>query len=136
MIQKLTKSNSITTTLVVPRARVRLLADYGGMLSTSLYLLRGGAAAAGLLGPTAGYRGGDWLFLVLSDGLIVAATRQCTTRPRRLALWLALFAATVLLADRYPVLEQAQIAISLGLMGVHLLNLRHCRRCLTQASSS
>lgn len=114
-------------------SRTRLLADYGGVLSAGLCALHCAAGPVLLAwwGGRPATGDGDWLFLLLSGALVVLATRQRCTRGLRLALWgnLALFAATVLLADRYPVLEKAQYVGSCGLIGVHLLNLRYCRRC-------
>jgi len=114
----------------------RVWADYGGVVNATLCLLH---CAAGplLLAWWSGTQGAepssywDALFLVLSGVLIVGATWRLSSPGLRLALWFffALFAATVLLADRWPWLELVQYAASLGLAGTHLLNLRHCRRC-------
>ncbi len=126
--------------MVKTTSRVRLLADYGGVLSAVLCALH--CAAGPVLLAWWGVRStaedGDWLFLLLSLGLGLLATRQLSTWQLRLALGggLALFAATVLLADCYPILEHVQYAVSVGLIGVHLLNLRHCRRCLAAADNS
>jgi hypothetical protein len=114
----------------MPSPHIRLLADYGGALSAGLCLLH--CAAGPLLLVWWGRQpiadDGDLIFLLLSAGMVVLATWTLWTG-------LALFAATVLLADRYPLLEYVQYAVSIGLLGTHLLNLRHCRRCLTRAAA-
>jgi len=116
----------------------RVLADYGGIINASLCLVH---CAAGplLLAWWSGTRSQElsphWgtLFLVLSGILVLGATWRLSSQWIRLALWalFALFAATELLAERWPWLELVQYAASLGLVGTHLLNLRHCRRCAT-----
>ncbi len=119
--------------------RLRRAADYGGALSAGLCLLH--CAAGPLLlawwgGQPAQHKGTDHLiFLGLSAGLVALATRQLSSPRLRSALWagLGLLATTVMLADRYPWLEYAQYGASLGLLGAHLLNLRHYRRCLASA---
>jgi hypothetical protein len=116
-------------------SRVRLWADYCGVLNAGVCAVHcaAGPLILALWGakPNSNEDNGDLIFLLLSVVLVVAASGRLSTWQLRLALWtgLVLFAATVLLADRYPVLEYAQYAVSFGLMGVHLLNLRHCRRC-------
>ncbi len=115
-------------------SRLRKAADYGGALSAGLCLVH--CAAGPLLlawwggQPTLHEGAGDLLFLGLSAGLVVLATRRLSSPRLRAALWagLGLFAIAVLLAARYPWLEYAQYGASLGLLGAHLLNLRHCRR--------
>jgi hypothetical protein len=122
-------------------SRVRLWADYGGVLNAGLCAVHCAAGPFILtlwgVKPTASVGNGDLIFLLLSAVLVAAASGRLSTWQLRLALWagLALFAATVLLAARYPVLEYVQYAVSFGLMGVHLLNLRHCRRCQAPAAS-
>lgn len=117
-----------------PTPHLRLLADYGGIVSAGLCAVH--CAIGPLLlawwGKQVEAGDGDWLFLLLSSLLAGLATRQLSTLRLRVALWsgLVLFAATVLLADRYPVLEVVQYGVSGMLIGVHLLNLRHCQRCL------
>jgi hypothetical protein len=114
-------------------SRVRLWADYGGVLNAGLCAVHcaAGPFILALWGGKPGKDSGDLIFLLLSVVLVAAASGRLSTWRLRLALWtgLALFAATVLLADRYPVLEYVQYVVSFGLIGVHLLNLRHCRRC-------
>ncbi|MBO3270973.1 MULTISPECIES: MerC domain-containing protein [Hymenobacter] len=114
----------------------RVWADYGGIVNATLCLLH--CAAGPLLlawwsGTQSAALSSHWdtLFLVLSGVLVMGATWQLTARWLRLSLWscFALFAVTVLLADRWPWLELVQYAASLGLVGMHLLNLRQCRRC-------
>jgi hypothetical protein len=123
----------------MPSPHIRLLADYGGALSAGLCLLH--CAAGPLLLVWWGRQpiadDGDLIFLLLSAGMVVLATWRLSSQRLRWTLWtgLALFAATVLLADRYPLLEYVQYAVSIGLLGTHLLNLRHCRRCLTRAAA-
>jgi hypothetical protein len=122
----------------MPSLRLRLLADYGGALSAGLCLVH--CAAGPLLlawwGQQPAEDNGDLVFLLLSVGLAVPATWQLSSQRLRWSLWigLALFAATTLLADRYPLLEYVQYVVSVGLISVHLLNLRHCRRCLARAA--
>jgi len=117
---------------------VRLWADYGGVLNAGLCAVH--CAAGPLLLAFWGVKpsaDGDVIFLLLSVVLVAAASGRLSTWRLRLALWtgLALFAATVLLADRYPALEYVQYAVSFGLIGVHLLNLRYCRRCQPLATA-
>jgi hypothetical protein len=122
-------------------SRVRLWADYGGVLNAGVCAVHCAAGPFILafwgVKPASSESAGDLIFLLLSGILVAAASGRLSTWQLRLALWtgLALFAATVLLADRYPVLEYVQYAVSFGLMGVHLLNLRYCRRCQLQAAS-
>jgi hypothetical protein len=119
--------------------RLRLLADYGGALSAGLCLVHcvAGPLLLAWWGQQPDTDNGDLFFLLLSVGLAIPATWRLSSWRLRGALWigLALFAATVLLADRYPLLEYAQYAVSVGLIGTHLLNLRHCRRCLARTAA-
>jgi hypothetical protein len=123
-------------------SRVRLWADYGGVLNAGVCAVHCAAGPFILafwgVKPTSSEGTGDVIFLLLSGILVAAASGRLSTWQLRLALWtgLALFTATVLLTTRYPVLEYVQYAVSLGLMVVHLLNLRHCRRCQTLAAPS
>jgi hypothetical protein len=72
----------------------------------------------------------DLLFLLVSGVLVVGATWRLTAWRLKVALWafFALFAVSILLANDYPLMELAQYGTSVGLLGTHLLNLRHCRR--------
>lgn len=120
---------------------VRQAADYGGVLNA---VLCGVHCAAGPLlfawwGARApGAAAAQWepLFLVLSGVLVALATWRRSSNKLRLALWglFGLFAASALLAERWPGLEYVQYAASAGLLGTHLLNQRHCRRCVTGAA--
>ncbi|WP_162303703.1 MerC domain-containing protein [Hymenobacter sediminis] len=112
----------------------RAWADYGGMLNAMLCLLH---CAAGplLLAWWSGQKQEpdplwDLLFLLVSGVLVVGATWRLTAWRLKAALWafFTLFAVTILLADAYPWMELAQYGTSVGLLGTHLLNLRHCRR--------
>ncbi|UOQ51134.1 MerC domain-containing protein [Hymenobacter cellulosivorans] len=114
----------------------RALADYGGILNAGLCLVHC-AAGPVLWAWWSGSRGAepaaywDTVFLLVSGVLVAAATRRLVSWRLRVAFWafLGLFAITVLLAGRWPELEMVQYAASFGLLGTHLLNLRHCRRC-------
>lgn len=115
----------------------RRAADYGGVLNA---VLCGVHCAVGPLllawwgtrnpGPAA--ERWELVFLVLSGVLVALATRRQSAPRLRLALWalFAVFAAAGLLAEHWAGLEYVQYAASAGLIAAHLLNQRHCRRCV------
>lgn len=114
---------------------LRRAADYGGVLNAGLCLVH---CAAGplLLSFFVGHggrlsEGWEVGFLLMSGLLVGLANSGLSAAGLRGALWgfFGLFGATMLLAGRWPALEWVQYAASVGLMGTHLLNLRHCRRC-------
>ena len=73
-------------------------------------------------------------FLGLSGLLVAVATGRHISTGLQRTLWMlfAVFAASTLLAERWPVLEMVQSAASVGLIGAHLLNQRHNRCCLVK----
>ena len=113
---------------------LRLTADYGGILNAGLCIVHcaAGPLLLALWGARAGTGPGpgDTLFLMASGILILGATWRMSAWWLRGALWgfFILFALAMLLAARYPGMELVQYAASLGLIGTHLLNLRHGRR--------
>lgn len=120
----------------------RRAADYGGVLNA---VLCGVHCAAGPLllawwgtrNPGATAERWELAFLGLSGVLVALATRRQSSPRLRRALWglFAVFAAAALLAERWPWLQAVQYAASAGLIGAHLLNQRHCRRCLADPPS-
>jgi len=124
----------------MPILRLRLLADYGGALSAGICLVHcvAGPLLLAWWGRQPETDNGDLIFLLLGVGLAVPATWRLSNWRLRGALWLGLtlFAITMLLADRYPPLEYVQYAVSAGLIATHLLNLKHCRRCLARTAAS
>jgi hypothetical protein len=116
----------------------RRAADYGGVLNAVLCVVHcaAGPVLLAWLGTRhAGVVAERWevVFLVLSGVLVALATWRQSSTWLRLALWslFAVFAAAALLAERWPVLQLVQYAASAGLIGAHLLNQRHCHRCMT-----
>ena len=113
---------------------LRLTADYGGILNGGLCIVHcaAGPLLLALWGARAGTGPGpgDVLFLVVSGILIVGATWRMSAWWLRGALWgfFTLFALAMMLAVRYPGMQMVHYAASLGLIGTHLLNLRHARR--------
>lgn len=116
---------------------LRLTADYGGMMNAALCMVHcaAGPILLALWGAQVKEMGPwDMGFLLVSGVLVVGATWRMSSWGLRVALWsfFTLFAGAMLLAEKYPALELVQYAASLGLIGTHLLNLRHGRRCLAQ----
>jgi hypothetical protein len=115
----------------------RRAADYGGILNAALC---GVHCAAGpvLLAWCGTHHAGavaehlEVVFLVLSGVLVALATWRQSSTWLRLALWVlfAAFTTAALLAERWPGLELVQYGASVGLIGAHLLNQRHCHRCV------
>lgn len=122
---------------------LRRAADYGGVLNA---VLCGVHCAVGPLllawwgtrNPGATAERWELAFLLLSGVLVALATRRHSSTGLRVALWglFALFAVAALLAERWPVLQLVQYAASVGLIGTHLLNQRHCRRCVASSVPS
>ena len=117
---------------------LRLTADYGGMVNAALCIIHCAAGPVLLalwgahlkeIGPL------DIGFLLVSAVLVAGATWRMSSWGLRAALWgfFALFAGAMLLVEEYPAVHLVQYAASVGLIGTHLLNLRHGRRCLAQA---
>ena len=125
----------------MPAFSFRRAADYGGVLNA---VLCGVHCAVGPLllawwgtrNPSATAERWELAFLVLSGVLVALATRRHSSARLRLLLWglFAVFAAAGLLAERWPGLEYVQYAASAGLIAAHLLNQRHCRRCVAGPS--
>ena len=117
---------------------LRRAADYGGVLNA---VLCGVHCAVGPLlltwwgtrSPGATAERWELAFLVISGVLVAQATRRHSSPALRLLLWglFAVFAAAALLAERWPALQLVQYVASAGLIAAHLLNQRHCRRCVT-----
>jgi hypothetical protein len=115
----------------------RRAADYGGILNAALC---GVHCAAGpvLLAWCGTHHAGavaerlEVVFLVLSGVLVALATWRQSSIWLRLALWVlfAAFTTAALLAERCPGMELVQYGASVGLIGAHLLNQRHCHRCV------
>ncbi|MGY3089926.1 hypothetical protein ACVWYF_002974 [Hymenobacter sp. UYAg731] len=126
----------------MPTFSFRRAADYGGVLNA---VLCGVHCAVGPLllvwwgtrNPGATAERWELAFLVLSGVLVALATRRHSSTGLRLLLWglFAVFAAAALLAERWPALQAVQYAASAGLIAAHLLNQRHCRRCVAGPSS-
>ncbi|OUJ73266.1 MerC domain-containing protein [Hymenobacter crusticola] len=112
---------------------IRLAADYGGILNSSLCLLH--CVAGPLLvtfwgvhhHPTAQW---ERVFLLASGLLVMLATWRMSATRLRIALWgfFTLFVGASLWEGHYPWLEIVQYGASAGLIGTHLLNMRYCRR--------
>lgn len=115
----------------------RRAADYGGVLNA---VLCGVHCAVGPLllawwgtrNPGATAERWELAFLGLSGVLVALATRRHSSTGLRLVLWglFGVFATAALLAERWPALQAVQYAASAGLIAAHLLNQRHCRRCV------
>ena len=116
---------------------LRRAADYGGVLNA---VLCGVHCAVGPLlltcwgtrNPGATAERWELAFLVISGVLVALATRRHSSPALRRLLWglFAVFTAAALLAERWPALQLVQYAASAGLIAAHLLNQRHCRRCV------
>nr|WP_293834200.1 MerC domain-containing protein [uncultured Arsenicibacter sp.] len=70
----------------------------------------------------------DYVFIGVNIIAVYFATRHAPNTVRT-SLWgfLGLFTVAILLEDVNPIFEYVGYAASLGLVGSHLFNIRHCR---------
>jgi hypothetical protein len=77
----------------------------------------------------------DFIFVGINIFAVFHATKHHSTPAIRVALWsfLVIFSIAILFEDQSPAFVYLGYFASLGLVLSHVVNLRHCRKCLSGA---